>query len=146
MFKTPIRLLVTGVLFIGVPVYTATKFDPSQTLNALALGSAVWVTLNGILYIVDIFKEPLVAGYDEDDLQSYYIDGYIQARNDIGGLAKDRERVIREFYENKLSSIGDEVKTDVTNNITYNDYSTTNNVNPTPLIEGDIIDTKLIKG
>ena len=144
MFKTPFRLVGTGALLLGVPVWTATKIDPSQTMNALMFGGIAWTGLNMVMYIRDVLNEPLVEAYDEDDLSNAYTDGYLNAREDVGALARHRERVIRDYYEDKLSSVGNETK-QVINNITNNDYSTTNNIKAVPHVEdNNIIDTKLI--
>lgn len=144
MIKTPIRLAWTGALLVGVPVYTATKVDPSQTMNALMMGGVAWAGLNMVMYIKDVLDTPLVEAYDEDDLSSAYTDGYLNSREDVGALARQREATIRKYYEDKLSSVGNETK-QVINNITNNDYSTTNNINAVPQIEdNNIIDTKLI--
>jgi len=145
MIKTPIRLAWTGALLVGVPVYTATKVDPSQTMNSLMLGGVAWLGLNMVAYIKDVLDTPLVEAYDEDDLSNAYTDGYLNAREDVGALARHRERVIRDYYEEKLSSVGDSIKS-VTVNNTHNNYSTTTNVNAVPQVEDNIIDTKLIKG
>jgi len=145
MFKTPIRLVTTGALLVGVPVWTATKIDPSQVLNALLYGGVAWMGLNMVMHIRDIANTPTANAYDDEDLGKAYATGYINARSDVGLLAKQREATIRKYYEDKLSSVGDETKKIV--NVTNNDYSTTNNINAVPqLSEDNIIDTKLIKG
>lgn len=144
MFETPFKLAWTGALLVGVPVYTATKIDPSQTLNAILYGSVAWGGLNLLSYIKTIANEPLVESFDEDDLSEAFTDGYLSARESVGMLSRQREKVIRDYYEDKLSSVGDKTK-QVINNITNNDYSTINNINAVPQIEdNNVIDTKLI--
>ena len=146
MFKAPLRVASTGALLVGVPVYTATKFDPSQAMNALMLGSVAWMGLNMVTYIKDMINTPTVDAYEDSDLGEAYMDGYLNARGDVGALAREREATIRKYYEDKLSSIGNETKK-IVNNITNNDYSTTNNLTAVPQFEdNNIIDTKLIKG
>ena len=145
MLKAPLRVVASGTLLVGVPVALASEYEPSKTIDALVIGGLAWSGLNLVMYIRDLFTTThQEANYDED-LAEAYMDGYVNAREDVGTLARDRERVIREFYEDKLTSVGDNVKS-VTNHIINNDYSTTNNVIPqaVPQIEDNIIDTKLI--
>ena len=147
MFKTPIRLVATGALLVGVPVWTATKIDPSQIMNALMFGGVAWAGLNMVMYIRDIANTPTIEAYDDEDLGEAYTTGYLNARDEVGSLARQREATIRKYYEDKLlSSVGDETKKIV--NITNNDYSTVNNVNAVPQLgeDNNVIDTKLIKG
>ena len=144
MFKAPLRVASTGALLVGVPVWTATKIDPSQAMNALLYGGVAWMGLNMVMYIKDVLNTPTVNAYDDEDLGEAYTTGYLNARNDVGALAIQREATIRKYYEDKLASVGDETK-QVINNITNNDYSTTTNVNAVPQLEdNNIIDTKLI--
>lgn len=144
MFKAPLRVLYTGALLVGVPVWIATEVDPSQTTNALLYGGSAWAVMNLVAHIKDVLSEPLVEAYDEDDLSNAFTNGYIRGRDDVGDLARKREATIRRYYEDKLSSVGDSVKS-VTINNTHNDYSTTTNVKAVPQIEdNNIIDTKLI--
>ena len=143
MFKTPIRVVTTGALFVGVPVWTATKVDPSQTVNALLFGGATWLVVNTVMYIKDVLSTPEIDFYDEDDLMSHWTDGYLKARDEVGELARNREKTIRDYYESQPSSVGNEIK-NIT--VTNNDYSTVNNVNTAPQLEDNIIDTQLLKG
>ena len=142
MFKTPFRVAWSGALLVGVPVWTATKVDPSQTMTAIMYGGVAWLGLNMVMYIREVLDTPVVSAYDEDDLANAFTDGYLNAREDVGLLARHREEVIRKYYEDKLSSVGNETKKIV--NITNNDYSTTNNIKAVPQIEDNIVDTKLI--
>ena len=143
MLKTPMRVITTGALFVGVPVYTATKVDPSQIMNALLLGGVTWLGVNTVMYIKDVLSEPLVEAFDKNDLTNHWTDGYLKARDEVGELARNREQIIRDYYENQLSSTGNEIK-NIT--VTTNDYSTVNNVNTTPQLEDNIIDKQLLKG
>ena len=144
MFKTPFRVAWSGALLVGVPVWIATEVAPSQVTNALLYGGSAWAVMNLVAHIKDVLSEPLVEAYDENDVSEAFVDGYIRGRDDTGDLARKREATIRKYYEDKLSSVGDEVAT-TTNNITYNNYSTTTNVNAVPQLEdNNIIDTKLI--
>ncbi len=144
MLKAPLRVLSTGALLVGVPVWIATEVDPNQITNALLYGGSAWAVLNLVAHIKDVLNTPLVSTYDEDDISDAQRDGYLRGREDVGVLARQREEVIRRYYEDKLSSVGDNTK-QVINNITNNDYSTTNNITAVPKLEdNNVIDTKLI--
>jgi len=149
MIKTPIRLIVSGALLVGVPVYLTATYTPTETINGLIYGGVSWSVFNLVAYISDIMSDNSeIADYSEE-VSDAYTHGYISGREETGKIARKREKVIREFYDEKISSVASKAKEvrNVTNHVTHNTYTTNNNINALPRLANDeIIETQLIKG